>query len=243
MKRRWWLVILLCGAAAVVVLLILNAVREPPPPQASGKEDPTQKRIDELIAELHGMHARGNLPATVQTPHFWEVVGGLEKNAAMLEARRSPVVDRLLDFFRDLPEGRHIADVRRKLFAALTAIDPAAPDRLVEQWLLEKKGTRQQIASVGAAIVPALQKAARECPADHEPRQNGLAGALADMGAPVLPAVCALLQDRNPGARLVAVKALTELGRQGCAVKEELERALNDEDPRVRQAAEAALAG
>jgi hypothetical protein len=218
-KRRWPLALVLIGMLGVAVFLIIqdrNGLG--PGPLTTAKNDPeeeAQLRIDMLIAELHGIHDRGNFGESIKSPRFWEIVRELEKHQAKLDKRRSPVVDRLIGFFSYLPEDkRHDAD-RQKLFAATVAIDPGSPDKLIELWLLQGKPSANQVASLGPAIVPALMKALAECTVEQESRQNGLAIVLGEMGQPVLAQVRATLSHANPGARLAAVKTLAELGRHG----------------------------
>jgi hypothetical protein len=219
-KRRWPLALVLISVLGVGVYLIIqdrNTSNSGPPTTA--KKDPeeeAQLRLDMLIAELHAIHDRGNFGEAVKSQRLWEIVSELEKHQAKLDKRRSPVVDRLIGFFSYLPEDkRHDAD-RQKLFAAMVAIDPGSPDKLIELWI--RGGGRlyaNQVGSLGPAIVPALMKALEECSVDDERRQNGLAVVLGEMGQAVLPQVRATLSHANPGARLAAVKTLAELARHG----------------------------
>jgi hypothetical protein len=120
--------------------------------------------------------------------------------------RRSPVVERLSDFFRYLPEDQRYDADRKKLFAAMVVIDPQSPDRLVEKWLWEASELRGRLRSLGPAIVPALVRALQNCKADDERRRNAVAGVLREMTAEEMAQV-------DPAVRRAAEEALAKVPR------------------------------
>jgi hypothetical protein len=210
MKRRWLFVMLLVsGVAALVVVLTMSGDapdNTTQPTAKNGGEDETDRRINALIAELHGLFDRPSVVAKVQTPRFWEVVRALEQHQARLGMRRSPVVERLSDFFRYLPEDQRYDADRKKLFAAMVVIDPQSPDRLVEKWLWEESKLRGRLRSLGPAIVPALVRALQNCKADDESRRNAVAGVLREMTAEEMAQV-------DPAVRRAAEEALAKVPR------------------------------
>lgn len=243
MKRRWLVAgLLLAGALAVAAFAVyISRNAERPENQPTTKADEADRRIDELIAELHGMRGRGFFSEAVQSPRFWEVVHELQKQQDRLGPRRSPVAGVLIDFVCYLPEDKQGDADRRRVFAALVQIDPQAPQTLIALWLWENKISFRKMESLGPALVPALVQTMEECKLDDARCRDNLAILLPVLGTGVLPRVRAVLTRGGPGARLAAVKTLAALGRQGQPVAEDLKKATHDENPQVRRAALDAL--